>query len=208
MTGTKKTMAAHGPAGSERNRAAFSLLELLVVIAILGIVATLSIPAFSSMSRARNVTQAGQILADHIAQARQQASLKNREVEVRFITVQESGVPVVRAIQLWMANPSGTSPAAIGRVDVLPAGTQIATNATLSPLLTADPTITGTMTVSGYGNCTYTGIRMDSAGSLGGSISGNNFLTIHAKVDTAVPPDNYVTLRVNPVTGRVTEYRR
>lgn len=191
-----------------RSSAAFSLVELLVVIVILGVLTSLAIPAFQSISRGRNVAEAGQLLTDRLAQARQYAALKNREVEVRFIELKENGVSSYRAIQLWMADASGSSPSMIGRVDKLPVGTIISSRAELSPLLTADPSIRGSMNVSGYGNCAYSGIRIDSAGSLGGSITTNDFLTIHAEQDQTVPPLNYFTLRVNPVTGRVTEYRR
>lgn len=213
MNGSKHGAAAGGP-GIERilrmrrNFSAFSLVELLVVMVIFGIVATLAIPAFQSMNRGRNVAQAGQLLADRLVQARQYAALKNREVEVRFIELEENGVPSCRAIQLWMADASGSAPSMIGRVDKLPVGTQISSLPQLSPLLTADSSIRGTMEVSGYGTCAYSGIRIDSAGSLGGSITTNDFLTIHAAQDQSVPPVNYFTLRVNPVTGRVTEYRR
>lgn len=52
---------------------AFSLLELLVVIAIVGILAALAIPAASSMTRARTVTDAAYQLAAVVETARTEA---------------------------------------------------------------------------------------------------------------------------------------
>lgn len=202
-------MAASRPASArmEGGNPAFSLIELLVVMAIVGMLSVLAVSAFQSVSRSQNITQAGQLVADRLAQAKQVSALKNREVEVRFIELPENGGPSYRAIQLWTADASGIASSKFGRVDKLPAGVKISGLPELSPLLTADSSIQGTMDVAGYGSCAYLGIRIDSTGSLGGAIASNDFLTIHAIQDQAIPPVNYFTLRVNSVTGRVTEYR-
>lgn len=63
---------------------AFSLVELLVVMVIIAIVASLTIPAFSSLGRAQAISGAGSNLLDQLALARQTAVAQNRVVEVRF----------------------------------------------------------------------------------------------------------------------------
>ncbi|MDX6765327.1 MAG: Verru_Chthon cassette protein D [Candidatus Methylacidiphilales bacterium] len=184
--------------------AAFSLIELLVVLAIIAIIVPLSVPAVSSIQRGLGITSGGQMLSDAFVTARQEASVKNRSVEVRII--QTGTPPSFRALQNWIADDRGTmSP--LGKVVILPKGTVISSNTSLSPLLAAYPG-NATATFGALGNCSYSVLRIRAGGQPDPSItSNNNFVTVHATTDTAIPPVNYFTVRLNPVTGRVTLFR-
>lgn len=187
----------------------FSLVELLVVVALLGIMTALVLPAFQSVGTAQNVTRGGQLVADQIVLGRQLAASKNREIEVRFVTLSDEGPPAFRAVQLWMADESGENPAPVSRLEKLPQGILVSPEAELSPLLDADSAVAGSADFPGVGTLEYRGFRISASGVLGtGVTTTNNFLTINSARDTNSPPANFFTLRVNPVTGRLTEYRR
>ena len=66
------------------NRHAFSLVELLIVVAIIGILAVLTIPAFITISDAKQITAANQSLSDGLRLARQLALVKSTPVEFRL----------------------------------------------------------------------------------------------------------------------------
>jgi len=189
---------------------AFSLIELLVVVAIIGIMAALAVPAFSSISSASGITRGGQLLGDHIILARQEASTKNRDIEVRLIDMTNGAWSGYTALQLWIKDESGVlSP--LGKVQKLPDGVVISSNAIYSPLLTADSTVgSGAMPNSGPAALRpYQAFRIRANGSPSSSITtNNNFLTvIMARDASQTPPANYYSVSMNPITSKVKIYR-
>jgi uncharacterized protein (TIGR02596 family) len=183
----------------------FSLIELLVVIAIIGILAAVSLPALGSIQRAGSLNRGGQMISDAIVSARQEASGKNRNVELRVI--QAGSPPAYRAFQVWIADDRGAMQP-LGRVVPLPEGSLIAEETALSPLLGANASLSGTTNFGSLGSCSYAAIRLRAGGLPEAAITAsNNFLTVRAATDTAVPPANYYTVRLDPSTGRVAIYR-
>jgi uncharacterized protein (TIGR02596 family) len=186
---------------------AFSLIELLVVIAILALLATVTLPAIVNITQGNVISRAGQTLGDMIILARQEAVAKNRDIEVRLIDVEDPMWPGYRAVQLWIADETGSSNAPLGKVHKLPEAVVIASNV-LSPLLDADPSVSGTTNFGALGRRPYKGFRIRSNGSLPtGITTSNNFLTVQLARDTGVPPKNFYAVRVNPITGLVTIHR-
>lgn len=189
-------------------KSAFSLVELLVVVAIIGIMASIAVPAFSSISAANGITRGGQLLGDQIILARQEATTRNRDVEVRLIDMTNGISSGITGIQLWLADESGNfSP--LGKLQKLPESVVVTSNALYSPLLNMG---NGTMSASGpAANRPYKAFRIRATGSPSGSSAistNNNFLTIILEKDASrTPPDNYYSVSVNPVTSKVKIYR-
>jgi len=202
---------------------AFTLIELLIVMSIMLILVTLSKPALSGMLGAFQINQAGQEVAGTIALARQEAVKRNREVEVRFYQVPTSGTMggtgSYRGMQLWSVNMDPTKPAPVKSqltdFRVLPNAIMISDNSQLSPLLTSDAQLSGTVSVGSYKNLPWKGFRIRSNGQLSPTITtgsaGTNYLTVVRQTDTPLSgrlvPANYFLLQVNPVTGAVMTYR-
>jgi uncharacterized protein (TIGR02596 family) len=190
---------------SHSRQAAFSLIELLVVVTIIAVALPLTIPAVGSIQRSMSINGAGQMLSDALASARQEASTKNRNIELRLI---RTGTPPgYRAFQSWVADERGVmSP--LGKIMFLPQDSLIDSGTALSPLLEANTEIAGTANFGALGNCPFAAFRIRAGGLPDPNITAlNNFLTIRALSDTAVPPVNYYTIRLDPVTGRVTSFR-
>jgi uncharacterized protein (TIGR02596 family) len=187
---------------------AFSLIELLVVIAILAIMATLAIPAVGSISKANNINRGGQILGDQIVLARQEAANRNRDVEVRIINLTNGLYVGYAAVQLWIADESGTNWSPVTKMSRLPEGVLISSNPQLSPLLTnIDPT-THSTNFGSAGVRNYGGFRIRSSGVPDPSIgTNNNFLTVQPATATNGLATNYYTVRINHVTGRLSIHR-
>jgi uncharacterized protein (TIGR02596 family) len=185
-----------------------SLVEILVVAALLAILAAVALPAMGSITQAGNVTRAGQLLGDTIARARQEASSRNRDVEIRLIRLDDgNGQSRLRGVQLWIADESGNY-APLGRILVVPAGIAISDESRLSPILSVDPLVSGETNFGAHGNRSYVGFRIRAGGRPSRTLSiTQNFLTVGPITDPSVPPANFYAIRINPATGRITSHR-
>ena len=175
-----------------------------MVIAIIAVLSVFTLVAVGSVGSAANLSRAGQTFGDMVALARQEASTRNRDVHVRLIELDPVGS--LRAAQLWIAEESGTC-RPHGQILKFPDGIILSSNSTLSPLISAESLLAGTDTFGGYGSRPYHAFRIRAGGKLLSSISTNNFLTLQVEGAPGVPPVNFYSLRVNPVTGRVTTHR-
>ena len=189
-----------------RRRTAFTLIELMAVMTIMIVLASFAGPAFTSLAVGSRLTRAGQLVADQLYLARQEAVTKNRDVQVRFITIGGT----VRGVQLWRVDDSITGPVtnAVARMTSLPDGVVVSPDPQFSPLLSAGTT--GTMSLPPYGTVSFISIRIRSNGGTENSITAaNNFLTLQNANGTTSgsPGANYYTVQINPITGKVVHYQ-
>lgn len=189
---------------------AFSLVELLVVVAIIATLSVLAVPAITSVTKGTALTRATQVVADQFTLARQEATGKNRDVQVRFIW--KSGQPDGwRGVQLWAASPNDvTDYRPVGRITWLPDGTLISGVSTMSPLMAAPTMPVTNAAFPGRGSTRYCGFRFRAGG--GTDLSFNtisNFVTVVYDHDAtaSTAPANYAVVQVDPVNGRVRSYR-
>lgn len=188
-------------------RSAFTLIELLAVIALMAILIVVTTPAVVSMTRGNSLSRAGQLVSDQLTLARQIATAKNRDVEVRFLEIPEAGAPLrFRAIQLWIVDESGT-PKPASRAITVPSGVAFA--AGHSPLAEGGGSLSGNLPDGGtHGSCRYSGFRFRPSGTTDvPATSKDNYITLANESSANTIPENFYIIQVNPLTGRTSSIR-
>ncbi|HEY8967070.1 MAG TPA: Verru_Chthon cassette protein D [Candidatus Methylacidiphilales bacterium] len=207
---------------------AFSLIELLVVVAVMGCLAALAAGAFASISRSAGLNAGGNLLLDQLNLARQTAIAKNCQVEFRIYQLPPADAPadagpsIYRAFQSFAISSDGTRTNAVSRVGYLPRGIQIARKESLSSLLQPkDPPFASEGTAAGvrvgnYPPASYTYVafhfRPDGGTDLGTGVAQAWYLSLAGEKDLAREgeeslPANFVTVQLDPKTGRVRSFR-
>ncbi len=130
---------------------AFSLLELLAVLFIIGIIAIFVTPAVTTMLKGSQISQAEQIITEQFKLARQEALIRNHNVQLRLIRFGDPEMPgekagdpttgFVRAIQLMEVIDSGPIPVylPISQPQILPQA--VIVDRTALSTLVNDPTL-------------------------------------------------------------------
>ncbi|PTX95319.1 hypothetical protein DB345_13670 [Spartobacteria bacterium LR76] len=189
---------------------AFSLVELLVVIAIIALLMSFTSIAITSALTGSEMERAGQTVADAIKLARQEAVSKNREVQLVLLEMPQDAFPKAwRGVEIWRIDETVNGPVTnkVSRLQRLPSQMIVSSNSALSPLLSASSTLQGTTNAAGLSGLSYRAIRFRPDGTLAGANGTTNFLTIQSARATGAPPDNYFTVSINPLTGKVTTIR-
>lgn len=188
----------------EPRKHGFSLVELMVAVAIIALLAGLAISAFNSVVISMNLNRTGQMVGDQIALARQEAVSRNTDVEVRFVAGNDD-TSKYTSFQTWRLDAAGENAKPITKFEEFPL--PIVINGELSPLLTKSNR-SGTANFSSLRNQSYKAVCFRPNGRLDTSLGLDEaYLTIQTRNANVSSPDNYFTIQINPLTGRVSYYR-
>ncbi len=189
--------------GKRKSSRGFSLLELLVVISLIALLAAATLPAISGIQPALNVTKAGVALRDQLLLARQLAITENAPVfACLYETPDISGTPGPNALALARRDANG-SLEAMTRPARFPNGVAVSSSAQWSSLGNLE---TGNVRV-GASSFPCRVIPFRPAGGTALSPTDEWFLTVWHAAASPEPSDNFVTVALDPVTGRVFSYQ-
>jgi uncharacterized protein (TIGR02596 family) len=213
-----------------KHRNAFTLIELLVVVAIIGTLAVAIVPGIRGVSESYSLTSAADQVASAMNLARQTAIARNRPVEVRLYEMPAtavSGSPSYRLLAALIPDPSNpANDEWVAKLTPLPNGiifddgTQ---NNEFSTLIAEATTATDAVPrkVSGASsgvpamvrNRNYISFTIRSDGSTDLDPASTDPWTLSLRVerdqsgDSSRPSNNFVTLLLDPVLGRLKVFR-
>lgn len=185
------------------SQSAFTLLEVLMVIGILILLAALTLPAVSGLQRSYQLGKSGGLLQGHLELARQLAITGNTPVIASLcMTRDESGNEGFNTLYLSRPGPGGELEA-VARPLRLPPGFTISSDREWSSLMDLEERELGLP--SGRVPCRQ--IRFGASGSTDLPPSRNWFITVYHGETNPERNSNFITLAIEPVTGRVFQYQ-
>jgi len=197
----------------------------MVVIAIMVVILSLAIPAFVTIGKASHLTNAGFTIQDNLRLARQMAVAQNRKVAVHFYKIkgEVGNQEEYRALRIYTTDDSqrlddNGNPVlvALGGIKRLPSDTIMSQKVGFSTLLSSlnpDPT-PATEDVPGEKGAAYKVVEFNPDGSTTLPATPTNgdkwFITVKAENDpesAAMPAKNFITVMLDPVTGRLKSFQ-
>lgn len=198
-----------------------SLIELLVVMALLITLVGITIPAFTSISRASNLTRGAQVVLEHLSLARQMATTRNIPIEFRLYKFSRSGgASFYQAIQLFGSEDDGRLKA-VTPAKLLPDGVAVSENKDVTSFVGGDLPVRSPQPadpeIAGAGrNYTFIAFRFRPDGTSdltqfkSSATNGLWFLTLtYGQNSSLAAPlgSNYATVQLEPLNGNVRLYR-
>jgi len=186
------------------NRHAFSLVELLIVVAIIGILAVLTIPAFITISDAKQITAANQSLSDGLRLARQLALVKSTPVEFRLWQIRpQDGVR--NSFCAYAYNQITDSGATnFSKTNYFAKGVSLSTGSShkYTTLVT-----NGVVIINPQIRYARFNFRPDGSTDLNPNLKWFATFVRDREVTNSTLPKNYITLQIDPLNGNVSYYR-
>jgi uncharacterized protein (TIGR02596 family) len=201
----------------------FSLMELLIVMAIIALIVALGTPVTLRVIQSSRMTSSADTLNNRLTQYQQEAIASNEPIEVRLYKFKDrndvSGLTLFRAVQFFHDAPSSSDPntpvaTALTKPFILDTGVSMVESSQLSTLLTALPSQTPSDPSEfpqEYDSVTYVSFKFLPDGST--TLDPTNgklwFVTVAQSqfATNTTPPPDYVTIQVDPYTGRTRTFR-
>jgi uncharacterized protein (TIGR02596 family) len=207
--------------------AAFTLVEILVVLVIIGIIAAFAGPAMTSILKGSKMTTAADKLVQELNLARQVAIRDNSPVEFRIFEVSDPDQPgneeAYRAYQASrkiydLANPSKYIVEPVSQVIKLPDATIFSPESKYSTLISDSHLIRGSVRKEDGESdfvvgANYVSFQFMTDGSTNlATTDADNlwFFTIvreTEEIDGGTPKE-FVTIQIDPFTGKIRRYEK
>jgi uncharacterized protein (TIGR02596 family) len=179
---------------------AFSLLELLVVVALMVIAMSLTMPPVVGVQRSYHLAKAATQIKDNLQLARQLAMARNESIVASFCKAKdEFGKASYNVLVLSRELPDGTL-ASISKPVRLTGGIGISGDIRWSSIMT--DSLSGTSVFQNT-KLPCQQIRFKASGATDLASTPSWYLTLFYNPDSTVLPANFVTLAIDPVTGRI-----
>ncbi len=200
---------------SVRNRQhGFSIVEIIAVVAILTVAAVLSAPYIAGMAAAARLRTAADAVQNRLLEAQSLAILFNTDAELRFYEAEDlvGGRLTLRKLRILTLRPpeddSSETPASlfepVGAITSLDQEIEISMDSRRSSIMDLG---FQDSTTDIYGR--YIALRFHSDGSPALQSSKPWFLTLHEK-DAQLRDHrlrNFVTVQIDPATGRLRSFQ-
>lgn len=186
------------PAHHGRSIGGFTLVELLAALAIMGVVALEAVPMVQSILDAQNLQAGSQVVRNELELARQNAVTKNRPVECRLYAL-NNGYYALGAVYDGTETP-------VTKIVPLPSNVIITNNEAFSTLQQA----TGTSSSTDSRGRKYLAFRFRADGSTPLDPASTYTMTLFVAKNgepTTQLPVNFVTLQMDPVTGKTKAFQ-
>lgn len=193
---------------------AFSLIEMLGVIAIVALLAALIVPAVKGISGGNALTQSAGIVVGELDLARRLALTESQQTEIRLFKIPQDSEPrsEYRALQIFRVRDGFP----VDTLKRLPQGVILSEDPRFSTLLSSSNPNGGTANLPGFGEVPYKAVCFGSSGGTTldprGSEQGADrwFVTLKAANAPSTadrPATNFITVEIDPVTGRTKYYQ-
>jgi uncharacterized protein (TIGR02596 family) len=194
----------------------FTLVELLTVMTIIVILTALTVWGYRGISTALSLSAASQAVTSELTMARQTALALNENVEIRFYQYPDcTGATTTveyQAMQSFSSKDNGMS-TPLDKITFFPPNIMISASSTYSsplgsttatPAVASDPAIQ----VNGVGHSySYVSASFTSNGTLDPQVASWFVTVLEKKYAAGGSPVNFTTITVDPLNGRIHQFR-
>ena len=200
------------------SRQAFTLIEVLLVVLIIGTLVGITAPAIRGAVTASRLRDSAASISSELFEAQQLAISLGTETEVRFYQLPDlvaaDPAPLLRKVQVFALGqpPNGPQAGANQGGVFVPAGPPHSLNSSLviSPASTFSSIVNlGFQTDKSDRQGRFVAFRFHADGSTDLTPQKEWFLTVleHKAGVAPVKPANFVTLQIDPASGRVRSFQ-